>query len=344
MGLFDNFDLGDFNFGNYGNDNPYDTNPFPMEDFRTAQIAPMLNQGNSSTDTIPDVMRQIGSGVQQDPTLNRYLSLANQGPPRREDYEPSTGRKILAAVGGLGYLFSDPRNAAKNVDIILDHPYDEAMGQYKNDLSVASDAAKQEGSLLNTGTSIFRDIAQEKNYASMADNRQGNLDYKYAGLDSREKIASAKLDLAKRQQDLIDAYHNKQISVQEYNSATQRMNAERQQLESPSLIGGRESNMALDQARIDALNRGPISGSRSSGPSVRPPNEAHIAGQLYRSMTADPMFTKYLKPDGSFNYQAIQNDPEASMAYRRLVNQAADQPFQRNEFDLSSIFNSPGAQ
>jgi hypothetical protein len=348
MGFLDGFNPDDFNFGNYGNDNPFDTDPFPMEQFRTAQLPQMLNQGPAQQNTISGVMNEIGSGVQQNPTLSRYLDLAAQGPPKREDYEAGTGRKILAAVGGLGYLFSDPRNATKNVEGILDHPYDEAAAQYKDQLGVAADAAKQEGSLLNTGTNIFGHISQEENYRNLAQNREGNLDYKYASMQSRQGIADQKIQFLQEKMGLDNALRSKQIDVNTYNARTARIDAELKQLESPSLIDARQAHTNYDIARTNTLDSGgPLSGSRSTGPTVNRPNAAVMNRQVESAVKSSAILMdpekRFFLPDGSLNIPKVIADPDANIEYQRIMRNygMVQQP---PEFDMNNLFNVPGVK
>jgi hypothetical protein len=320
-----------------------DTNPFPMDQFRTSQLSSLMNPPQQQN-SISDIMGQIGSGVNNDPALSRYFQLAQQGPPTREQYAPSTGRKILAAIGGIGSMFSDPAHAVQNTSAILDRPYDLAAGQYKNDLATAADAAKQENNLLNTGTSIYGHISQAENYRNLAGSRQGTLDLGNRRLDQTGDIARQKLTI---QQQLVNEkakYDAGVIGIGQLNAATRQAQLQLNQLQSGSLINERNSQADLNNARTAW---GPISGNRSTGPTggLGKPNAAVMNTELKSAIYSNSILTNPAKgfflSDGSPNVPRILQDPEARVEWQRIMLHygMVEQP---PPFDMNNLFNVQG--
>lgn len=75
-----------------------------------------------------------GEDELQTPVFDRFMELA-QNRPRREDYQPSTGRKVLAGIaGGLTGLTSGAAQGAKTVQDITEGPYRRAVEDYQTEL------------------------------------------------------------------------------------------------------------------------------------------------------------------------------------------------------------------
>jgi hypothetical protein len=335
-------DDANYNFGNYGNDNPYDENPFPMEQFRTSQLSGMLNQ--PSQNTIPGVMNEIGSGVDQNPAFKHYLDLAAQGPPKQADYQPGFWSRLgMGLVGGAQALY-DPKGAIGTVEGLVNEKYNLAAGQYNKDLSVAGDAAKQEGSLMNTGTSIFRDIASQENYQSLAQNRAGNLGLGYDRLSQNQDLGQQRIDIQARIAKANEDYKNGAISISKRNSDIAAMRLQLAQAESGSLINERNSQTDLNNARTAW---GPISGNRSTGPTggLGKPNAAVMNTELKSAIYSNSILTNPAKgfflSDGSPNVPRILQDPEARVEWQRIMLHygMVEQP---PPFDMNNLFNVQG--
>lgn len=313
--------------------------PFPMEDFRSAQIPQMLNRPQQNT--ISGVMNEIGSGINQNPVFNRYFNLASQGPPKREDYEAGTGRKILAALGGISSIFSDPQHAGQNTAAILDRPYDLAAGQYARDLGVASDAVKQEGSLLNSGVSIFRDIAQQENFRNLAENRGQRLGFDYTKLDQTGDIASQKMELQGQKQLADKLFQQGRLGNEAYRNLTGRLQYQLDKLESPSLINSRDANTDFTNARASDLQFGPIRGSRSSGPTVKPPSTSSRQFDMSNDLITDPLLKKYFDISAGRFRPEMQKDEAAMERYDEI--RARYSNLDRTPWDPNTLnFNTGG--
>ncbi len=267
---------------------------FPMQSFRDDSFASFMNP----------LQNQL-------PQTQNYFS-ALQDMPTREDYKPSLGRNIGAALAGIAAgIGSGPTAGAQAAFQIRNAPYERAMGEYQQNISNLGKAAQGE-----QGLAAFAEKMAQDQFARQQG--MGELGLKGAQLEQQGKLGGRELDIKEKsltaqiaQQALERALQEKKISVEQYNAATQRLNAQTQQGEAQSKADYYKGLLGVKQ--------------NPPAPGVKP-SAAYTKEQMLSYFRGDPVLNQYLKNDGSLDIEGLREDPNAAERLNQIYRKLGLQP------------------
>ena len=273
---------------------------FPTDDFRMSSFASMMNPMHNFMDQMP--------------ATQAYMSqLGNV--PRYQDYRPGIGRGIGAALAGLAASFNSPQAGAAVASSIAGAPYMRALQDFQIRTGAMGQAAGAEQALAKQGLEFGKSAGQQalgmgelglKQQGLGLEERKitqaGELGEKEIGLKTKvleNSIAQASLDRALQE---------KKISVEQYNSATQRLNAETAQQEGVS--------------RSDYWKS--LIGVKEHPPEKPTTNPELIGQQVFSELSSNPLTSKYVSSSGRVNMKGgifssgLQDDPQALEVYKQI--------------------------
>lgn len=139
--------------------------------------APMIQRPARPQQTMDDVYSKM-MNEPSGPANQGYKDFLQAPPPSRDDYKPGKLNRLSAVLAGIstGAKGGDGYRAAQS---ILDDPYNEAMGDYKNRHDRLATGAGLEDKEVNNKVKTYRDfVTDEYNQrrADAEDNRNNRLD------------------------------------------------------------------------------------------------------------------------------------------------------------------------
>jgi hypothetical protein len=229
-----------------------------------------------------------------DPRYQEYVDLASQAPPsenilgsfmnkmpRREEFQPSTGRKIGGFLLGMLGGMNNPNAAYQNTRSFIERPYTEALSDWSNESKFIDDQARLADSARNRQLGTLKFGLEQSSRAK-----------RYKSLD--EKAAQA---LAERTAKGAETFTGKSTDRDERAVQNDIMNTMRQL----ALQMG-ETRLGLERERVD-LTRERDEFNRNKPPKVTPADkEKELKGTLqttasglnipYRASTPAPEIAK----------------------------------------------------
>lgn len=153
-------------FGQAGDeDNSLTRNSFPIpKPQATTQVnKSALDEPDdiNTTKMLMDAYNEPSPAVSR---LNQYVSSA----PDRSKYEPSTKRKIAAALAGFAVGLTDPKSGANLNRTLLDKPFDDAVEDWKRKGVPIVNAAKAEAQSRTQRITALKDISASKRADTLA--------------------------------------------------------------------------------------------------------------------------------------------------------------------------------
>lgn len=264
------------------------SNNFPGQSFRDDSFASFMNP-------LQNMMPQ---------TQNYFTALQNI--PQRRDYQPSLGRGIGSILAGLAASFTNPDAGAEIAAAGLSAPYERAVGEYGQKLQNLGRAAQGEQGLATFAEKMAQDqfarnqFAQTQGLAERQLTQAGQLGNR--GIDVQEK----QLANTAAQQALERALNEKRISVEQYNAATQRLNA--------------EANKAEGQSRTEYYKK--LIGIKENPPEAGIKPSAELNNQRLKSaLMSDPIVSQYVNHLGQIDIQKLNEDPDAQQQLRHIYMQ-----------------------
>jgi osmotically-inducible protein OsmY len=294
MSLFDmfNFDPSStpgFFPQNQGSGPSYD---FPAQQFRDDSFASFMNP-----------MQNL---MQQMPQTQNYFSALSQG-PTVQNSQPSLGRTIGSALAGLAQSVTNPSAGAAIAAQGMAAPYERKVDDYQRNIANLGRSAQQEQGLMGLSRQFANDQFTREQQGF--ENRFKEDQLGQAGqlgnrkLDVEEKDLSAKI----AQANLDRALQEKKITIDQYNSESQRISA--------------NSNAARDSAMSDYYRR--IATVRENPtPKAKPESNAVVQSKLKAELLTDPTFEGMIDYQGRINPEELNKNPNAMerlrQIYRRL--------------------------
>lgn len=197
---------------------------FPVDTFQQTSFSQNMMEpyGQSPTQTQSPFTSAFGDlfGPNRTPALTRYQDYI-QNFPQQQDYQGGIGTKILAAIAGFASGMKDPASGIKTSLDIMQTPYRNAVSQYGLMEGPLRQAASLEDKALGDKIAWVKAQQQmqvEKMRAGLEGQKFG-LEQQKFGLDQQ------KLALDQAQLKLDQAYKMGQISNDQYQNATARINA-----------------------------------------------------------------------------------------------------------------------
>lgn len=121
---------------------------------------PPLQPPNPST--LTDAYREMMQ-AQSGPSNQRYKDFLGEGMPQREDFKPSKMNRLTAVLAGASDgIQRGGGEGYKTAQGILDEPYNEAIGDYKNKASRLEAGANLEDKETNNKVKTYRDYVTDQ--------------------------------------------------------------------------------------------------------------------------------------------------------------------------------------
>lgn len=263
------------------------SNPFPVDSFRNDSFSSMLSQF---------------------PQSQGFMELLSQQ-PRREDFKPSLGRKIGAGLAGIASSFGNPNSGGDVAFNILNRPFQRANEDYQMRLNNARQGAGLEQGLAG----LFRQFGNDEFQRNQAGQELG---LKRDQLTQQGALGNREIDVKQKalenqaaQQQLDRALQERRISIDQYQAATQRLNAETNQKEAASR---------------DAYYKGMLANKQN--PQPKPPNSAMINQRLDSMIRTDSVLSPYLTQNGKLDFEKVREDPMATMKLKSIYQQLGLMP------------------
>lgn len=302
--------------------------------------------------------------------------------PRREDYQPSFMRKLMATVGGS--LSGKGGQAMAVARDIVDRPYNTKLNDWANEGSGLEDAAKAESTMgtfgLKQQDSLMRALGLQSldNYRNRtADTRDETLEF---NKDKFDKEQAARADALIKQgwkvnniggrvvahnpltQEKRDLGEDKSATIAEGNLAVNRQNAgtnafraSNEARNTDSLIESREE--AATTNRLNTGIRLLTAGKDKSGKSKNIPVREQYQSEMLAAkevVASNPKYAKFVDEDGMVRPEADTRwstaDNSDYAEFMKLVTQKANERLKRkydftdddDEEDLGGLDDLPG--
>ena len=215
--------------------------------------------------------------------------------------------RLAAGLAGGAANFAQPGSGIGVTRGLLDEKYNRALEQFNQRKTALGGAAQLEQANRGFNQGILSDLAKQQQFGATYGLQREELGQKGADLNLRTKI----LENEMQQKQLDRALAEKRISIEQYQAASQRMNAEtqRQQANDPMRylgpiltgMGGFNRGMNQNQPQPSA----PISEMR-----------------INAAVAADPVLSTMLDDNGEPDLNKIANDPVAASRYQQLIRSA----------------------
>lgn len=261
-----------FSNSGYGN--------FPVQQFQDNSFANMMSQM---------------------PQTQNFMELLSQQ-PRQEDYSPGWGRGILAALAGIaGGLGGNPSAGGDIAGSIAGAPFLNAMSQYQTRLGGARQGAGLENNLMGLSRQFANDQFEKDKFGQQLGFQQDQL-AQQGGIANREIDTKNKiLENQIAQAGLDRALQEKKISVDQYQAATGRIDA--------------NANASQSNAMAEFYTR------KHPGGYFGQPNAAMTKEQLKATLFSDPVLRDYVDYEGDIDIEKLRKDPNAAMRLQQLYQQ-----------------------
>jgi len=262
-------------------------NQFPIQQFQDDNFASFMNP-----------MQNLAS---QMPQTQNYFSALSQA-PTIQNSQPSLGRFIGSALAGLAQSVTNPGAGAAIAAQGMRAPYENKVEDYQRNIQNLGRAAQGEQGLMGLSRQLSND--------EFARSQQGaENQFKWSELSQRGSLGNRELDVKDKtlqqqvsQQALERALQEKKISVDQYQAATQRINA--------NSNASRDSAMSKYYEQMGNAKENPIAKTNA-------PNAALIEQQYGARIMSDPILAEYLTADGNFK-PGLKQDPNAMERLREI--------------------------
>lgn len=171
--------------------------------------------------------------------------------PKREDYEPNTMTKILAAMSGFTAGTKNPVAGVATAKKMLDQPYEDALGDYNTDNQGKLEAARMQDSAFNRKlTSSQFDLNEERQRrAGIASQKDKETQRQLKQNEDINKIDEGLTKDANEKAKLSNETRKTDAEIGELNSKTGYYNSRNDALENPD-----ESTKPVDILRNEKIN------------------------------------------------------------------------------------------
>jgi len=290
---------------------------FPVEQFRNDQL------GNSMLRLYQPQMEFSNFNPAQSystPAQSSYLDFLQQAPPQREDFNQPLWQKILTAIGGIatGYTQKDPRAGFQFVQQMQDLPYNQALQDYRlkaENLARGADIEKVKLGLERQFAADERQatqFGQELGFKREQLGQQASQFGQEMGLKGQDIDLRTKILENQMQQAALDrALQEKRISVEQYNSATQRLRAETEQKSASDPMRYLGSIMS----GMGSFGRSPF-GPLGQNYNQSQPSAAMLELQAGAAIQSDPILSQYVNSEGNLNIRKMP--PEAQARFQEI--------------------------
>jgi len=299
-------------------------NQFPVDQFRSDQL------GNSMLDLYQPQMDFSNfnpaqpSPSFQAPAQSSYLDFLQQAPPSREDFNQPLWQKILTAIGGIatGYTQKDPRAGFQFVQQMQDLPYNQALQDYKLKAENLARGADVEKAKLGLERQFAGDERQASQFGQELGFKQQQLGQQSSQFGQEMGLKGRDIDLRtqilenQNQQAALDrALQEKRISIQQYDSATQRLRAETDQKQANDPMRYLGSIMS----GMGSFGRSPF-GPMGQNYSQSQPSAAMLELQAGAAIQSDPLLSQYVDSEGNLNIRKMPPEAQAKLQeiYKKL--------------------------
>ncbi len=179
--------MGGFDFSSvYGGNDPY---------FNLMERLYQRPENNYFDTSWPEYQSYVTEASKPTPSEGILKSFINRM-PQREEYEPSTGRKIGGFLLGMLSGYNNPSAAYKNTREFVERPYTEALMDWKNEAQFIDDRARLEDAARNRqlGTLKFglENKARGERYRALSSEK---------ALDFAGRTAGKSMDLTNKDED-----------------------------------------------------------------------------------------------------------------------------------------------
>jgi len=246
---------------------------FPVQDFRQQSFAQGMN----------GFAPLFGGG--NTPAISRYQEYLGST-PERQDYQPNIWGKILASISGLSAGVKSPAAGIQTALGVMDIPYQRALDQYKIEEPGLRQAASLEEKQLGDKRQFLRDqqaaqiAAQQRAWEEQKFGLQFGLDQGKFGLEQK------KYELETRKAAVDEAYKQGQLTLEQYQSETGRINAEANAAQSAA-------SAALSRARVQW------------GPQGNQPTFGENKFAFDQALYSDPILKENFDDKGKFHPETL---------------------------------------
>jgi len=242
----------------------------------------------------------FSSMMSQMPQTQGFMEMLGQQ-PRREDYQPSTGRRIGGILAGLAGSFGGG-NGAGITSSIVNQPFGNAVQDYQRELGNARQGAQFETGLAQLSRQFSQDNFQREQAGNELGLKRDQLTQQGA-LGNREiDVKQEALKNQQAQQVLDRALQERKISVDQYQAATGRINA----------------NTNVEQTKNQGDYQKAMLANKGQGTQ---PSAAFVDQRLDAAIRSDTVLSPYLLQNGEINFEAMKEDPMAMMKLRNVYQQ-----------------------
>jgi len=195
------------------------------------------------------------------PAQKSYLDFMSQAPPTQEDNQMGFWGRLASGLTGAAANLAQPGSGTGITQGLLDDKYNRAMQDYRTKGESLGRAAQSEQGLAGLARQMSNDQFQRSQFGSELDLKQAGLGLERDKLTQQGALGNREIDLKSKtfenqllQQGYDRALQEKKISIDQYNSATQRLNAETNQTQ-----GTAQANYwnQLGQAKLNPPDKAP---------------------------------------------------------------------------------------
>lgn len=196
-----------------------------------APLFHMRKQQEEEEEQQPSMLSSLIGDYQQNedemqtPVFDQYLETL-QNAPRREDFQPSTGRKILAGLAGAATGFTSGAAAgSKAVQDITEAPFRNARRDFENELEPLEKGVGFEKAF---GETLRKRTADRQGFGAKLARIESDYTKAKGQLEVAKQRAATAQDLAriKEAENNLDAeYQRQKIEIDRMNAGSNRMRA-----------------------------------------------------------------------------------------------------------------------